>query len=250
MTTSSISLLDTTAQEPARIHQLYQFLELFIEGEPSRNTLFVLERAPLSVLGSDGDRLLLIDPPAVASTKFRFEGAVTSIFTGEVQESGLPQLQTQPGGVAHIRLGEHFLDIYSQQSSNVIYFPALGILCSGSFGSDVTLPRIGSASDGSEELDTLRLLAQLVKRNLRLLIPQIGTLCEESTRVMQRLAEDVGYLHGLRRVVPALAQRGDALEDVWQVAESLLPKTRQSALCKRTHQQNIEQIWRSSQPTR
>lgn len=247
MTTSSISLLDTAAQEPSRILQLYQFLELFIEGEPPRNTIFVLERAPLSVMESHGDRLLIIDPPTSAIAKFRLEGAATSIFTGEVRESGLPQLQTQPGGVAHIRMGEHFLDIYSQQGSNILYFPALGLLCSGTFGSDVTLPKIGPGSDGGEELDTLRLLAQLVKRNLRLFIPQVGTFCEEPTQAMQRLAEDVGYLHGLRRVVPALAQRGDALEDVWQVAESLLPKTRQSNLCKRMHQENIKQLWLTSQ---
>ena len=243
MTNSSISLLESSAKEPSRILQLYPFLELFSEGEPPRNTLFVLERAPISLMESNGDRLLLIDPPASASARFRFEGAVTSIFSGEVRESGLPQLQTQPGGVAHIRLGEHFLDIYSQRGSNIIYFPALGILCAGLFGSDATLPRIAAGSDGNEELDTLRLLAQLVKRNLRLFIPQVGTLCEEPTQVMQRLAADVGYLHSLRRVVPALAQRGDAVEDVWQVAESLLPKIRQSALCKRTHQDNIQQLW-------
>ncbi|MFN8445531.1 MAG: hypothetical protein U0175_32370 [Caldilineaceae bacterium] len=249
MTTSSISLLDTAAQEPARILQLYQFLELFIEGEPPRNTLFVLERAPLSVMGANGDRLLLIDPPASATAKFHLEGAATSIFTGEVRESGLPQLQTKPGGVAHIRMGEHFLDIYSQQDSNVIYFPALGILCAGSFGSDATIPKLAAGSDGNEELATLRLLAQLVKRNLRLFLPQVGTFCEEARQAMQRLAEDVGYLHSLRRVVPFLAQRGDALENVWQVAESLLPKGRNSSSSKLTHQRNIEHLWSISQIT-
>lgn len=240
---SSISLLDSSQPPPSRILQLYEHLELFIEGEPPRNTLFVLERAPLSVMTSSDDRLLLIDPPAAATGKFRFEGAVTSIFTGEARESGIPQLQTQPGGVAHIRLGEHFLDIYSQRGGNVIHFPALGMLCGGSFGSDATLPTIAKGSDGSEELDTLRLLAQLTKRNLKLFIPQVGSFLEEPTAVMQRLAEDVGYLHGLRRVVPQLAQSENSLEDVWATGATLMPASRQSPARLAIHQHNIQQIW-------
>ena len=248
MTISSISFLDSTPQEPSRILQLYQFLEIFIEGEPPRNTLFVLERAPISVANGDGDRLLIIDPPTATASKFRLEGAVTSIFTGEVRESGLPQIQTQPGGVAHIRMGEHFLDVYSQRDSNFIHFPALGILCTGSFGSDVLLPVITEGSNGEEELMMLRLLAQLIKRNVKLLIPQVGSMLEEPTQMMQRLAEDVSYLHGLRRVIPQLAQRGDALEDVRAVAESLLPRQRFSLPAQSSHKKNIENIWLAAQP--
>ena len=246
MTLSSISFVEITPQEPSRILQLYPFLELFIEGEPPNNTLFVMEKPPMSILDSAEDRLLIIDPPVATASRFRLEGAVTSIFTGDMRESGIPQLQTQPGGVAHIRMGEHFLDIYSQRGGNIICFPALGIVCSGSFGSDATLPQIAQGSDGSEELDSLRLLAQLVKRNLRLLIPQTGTLVEEPTQAMQRLAEDVGYLHGLRRVVPQLAQRGDTMEDAWQVAESLMPNKRKTPLSVDLHKQNVRQIWSQS----
>ena len=243
MSNSPINLIEPTTASATRILQLYDHLELFSEGEPPQNTLFVLERASLSVVGDTGDRLLIIDPPPGALRKFRLEGAITSICTGEVRQSGLPQMQTMPGGVAHVRMGEHFLDIYTQRNSNIVYFPALAILCGGAFASDASLPALAPGSDGSEELDTLRLLAQLVKRRLQLYIPQVGSLIEDSTSVMQRLAEDVHYLHGLRRIVPGLAQRGDALEDVWQVAESLLPSTRRTEALHRTHQANVQAVW-------
>lgn len=238
----NIVLTDPTAS-PARILQLYQHLELYSQGDPPANTLFVLGRAPLAVLASSGDQLLLIDPPPDARQRFRLPEQTAVLFTGAPQESGLPQVQTTPGGVAHIRIGEHLLDIYSQRSSNLVHFPALGILCGGHCGSDATLPQLVPPSDGSEELDTLRLLARLVKeRQIRLYVPQTGTLTGETSEIMRRLANDVAYLHSLRRVIPALAQREDAGEAIAAVAESLLPTDRNSPPCRAIHLANLRSL--------
>ena len=67
------------------------------------------------------------------------------------------------GGVAHIRIGEHFLDVYSQQAGAIVHLPAIGVLLGGVYGSDVVPPQIAAGSDGEEELDTLRLIARLLK---------------------------------------------------------------------------------------
>jgi hypothetical protein len=238
----NIVLTDPTAT-PARIFQLYQHLELYSMGEPPANTLFVLGRPPLAVLANRGDQLLLIDPPPDARQRFRLPEQTAVLFTGAPQDTGLSQVQTTPGGVAHIRIGEHLLDIYSQRSSNVIHFPALGILCGGHFGSDVSLPHLAPASDGSEELDTLRLLARLVKeRQIRLYFPQTGALADVTSEIMRRLANDVAYLHSLRRVIPPLTQRDDAGEAIAAVAESLLPADRNSPLCRTIHLANLQSL--------
>ncbi|HRJ44744.1 MAG TPA: hypothetical protein PL105_22800, partial [Caldilineaceae bacterium] len=120
-----------------RITQLYPRLELLSEGEPPHHTLFVMARLP----GSP-DRLLLIDPPADVTERFSLADENAVLYTGPARESALPELQTQPGGIAHLSIGEHLLDIYSQQTGNVIYFPTLGVLCGGDFGSDLALPRL------------------------------------------------------------------------------------------------------------
>ncbi|RIK43695.1 MAG: hypothetical protein DCC55_05000 [Chloroflexi bacterium] len=239
----NIVLTDPTAT-PARILQLYEHLELYSAGDPPANTLFVLGRPPLAVLATgSGDQLLLIDPPADARQRFRLPEQTAALFTGPPQETGLPQVQTTAGGVAHIRIGEHLLDIYSQRSGNIVHLPALGILCGGQFGSDATLPQLAPASDGSEELDTLRLLARLVKeRQIQLYIPQTGLQAGERAEVMRRLANDVAYLHSLRRVVPALAQRGDEAETSASVADSLLPADRNSLHCRRIHLANVQTL--------
>ncbi|MEZ4712402.1 MAG: hypothetical protein R3A44_34755 [Caldilineaceae bacterium] len=98
-------------------------------------------------------------------------------------------------------------------------------------------------SDGSAELETLRLLARLVKqRPLQLYIPQVGALCEDGVEVMRRLAADVAYVHGLRRVIPALAQRNDGLEHALEMADSLLPEGRRSAFARQCHQTNVQNM--------
>lgn len=223
-----------------RITQLYERLELFSDGEPPRHTLFVMAR----LLGMP-DRLLLIDPPEDAAQRFSLAEENAVLFTGAPVETGLPALQTEAGGVAHLSIGEHLLDVYSQRHGNVVYFPTLGVLCSGEFGSDLALPRLASGSDGGGEIESLRLLAQLVKqRRMELFIPRVGSLCRERVEVMGRLAADVGYLHGLRRVIPAA--QGEALERMEQLAVTLLPENRRSAFCQEIHQENVERLWRAA----
>ncbi|MEZ4656031.1 MAG: hypothetical protein R2911_00495 [Caldilineaceae bacterium] len=253
---TEIRLLDALPAA-TKITQLYPHLELFSEGEPSRHTLFVMGGAPpisLSALNIAGDQsaahnqLLLIDPPADVRSRFRLEGDVAALFTGPPLDVGLPVMQTQPGGVAHIRIGEHFLDIYaqggsSQEGGNIVVLPALGIVCGGVFASDVGLPAVAPHSDGGAESETLRLLARLVKqRPLQLYIPQVGTLGADSVEVMRRLAADVAYLHNLRRVIPALAQRHDGLEHALEMADALLPEGRRSAIARQCHQKNVQNM--------
>ncbi|MCL4835190.1 MAG: hypothetical protein KJZ86_22310 [Caldilineaceae bacterium] len=226
-----------------RITQLYPRLELLSEGEPPHHTLFVMARLP----GSP-DRLLLIDPPADVTERFSLADENAVLYTGPARESALPELQTQPGGIAHLSIGEHLLDIYSQQTGNVIYFPTLGVLCGGDFGSDLALPRLAPGSDGSEEIETLRLLAQTVKqRRLEVYIPRIGSLCRDRVEVMGRLAGDVSYLHGLRRIIPAGAEQGEALERIEQMAAGLVPENRRTAFCREIHEENVERLWRAVQ---
>ncbi len=128
---TNLPLFSLPPSPGVKITQLYEHLELFSEGEPPRHTLFVLGRPTLAErnpLQATPDQLLIIDPPANVSTRFRVEGNVATLFTGPVVETGFPLLQTEAGGVAHIRIGEHYLDLYSQPQSNVIQLPALGVL--------------------------------------------------------------------------------------------------------------------------
>jgi len=229
-----------------RITQLYPRLELLSEGDlpgdPPSHTLFVMAR----LLGTP-DRLLLIDPPADVADRFTLAEENAVLFTGAPVETGLPGLQTQSGGVAHLSIGEHLLDIYSQQMGNVVYFPTLGVLCGGEFGSDLALPRLAPGSDGSDAIETLRLLAQLVKqRRMDLYIARVGSLGRDRVEVMGRLAGDVSYLHGLRRTVSTAAAQGEALERVEQLAAALLPENRRTPLCRKTHEENVEQLWQSA----
>lgn len=254
---SEIKLLDSGPASNTKITQLYEHLELFSQGDPPRHTLFVLGKSPglasienvaqLEQLGAPSTQLLLIDPPDNATELFRLEGDVAVLFTGPVREVDLPRVQTQAGGVAHLRIGDHFLDIYSQPDGNVIHLPALGIIVAGAYGSDVALPAVVPGSDGGAELDTLRLIASLVKaRRLQLFIPQVGAFTDDTVTAMQRLAADVAYLHGLRRVLPAMAQRGDALEQAESMAESLLPADRNTPQNRLIHEQNVETIYQAS----
>jgi hypothetical protein len=240
---------------PAKITQLFAQLELFSIGEPPAHTLFVQGQPTLAEhnpLQPPQEQLLLIDPPADVGERFRLPANSALLFTGAANAVGLPQVQTKPGGVAHIRVGQHFLDIYAQEESAVVYLPALGILCGGDFGSDTLLPVIATHSDGAQELETLRLLAQLVKQpRFQLYIPRVGTLCSNALEVMERLAADVAYLHGLRRVVLPIAQQEASFAQIEAVALSLLPPVQRTAFCQEQNRINLRRLYdaaRSSGP--
>lgn len=251
---TNLPLFSLPPSPGVKITQLYEHLELFSEGEPPRHTLFVLGRPTLAErnpLQAAPDQLLIIDPPANVSTRFRIEGNVATLFTGPVVETGFPLLQTEAGGVAHIRIGEHYLDLYSQPQSNVIQLPALGVLCGGAFGSDVLPPTIAATSDGDDELATLRLLASLIKgRRLQLYIPAVGTLGRDIIETMGRLAADVAYLHELRRVISPLVERGESAEVVETIAPTLLP-SRWRASGEPIHLANLQALYTAfCHPTR
>lgn len=247
MTESNILFLEPGSEPSARITQLYQNLELYSDGEPVRNTLFVLGRTlaagPTAVLS---EQLLLIDPPPDAQTIFQLNGDVATLYTGNVKGTdgvALPRIETLANGLAHLRIGDHFLDVYTQSSSAIVHFPALGILCGGEFGSDSLLPSIADGSDGSEELEALRLLASLLKRqHFQLFIPRNGSTSSERMAVMERLAADVSYLNSLRRLIPQALQQGDAVETIEVVAQALLPQPRNSPVCQAVHERNVERL--------
>jgi hypothetical protein len=68
-------------------------------------------------------------------------------------------------------------------------------------------------------------------------------MAQDKFAVMERLAADVAYLHGLRRVVPALVQRGESWEMVETIGESLLPLTMQSLAAKHVHTANLHTLY-------
>ena len=252
---SLIPLFDLPPGPPSgagpRILQLYHDLELFSEGDPPANSLFVLGRSLGVVPDQVGlwrDQLLVVDPPLNPETRFRLEGDVAVLYTVEATNqqdapSGPARMQTMAGGVAHIRIGEQFLDIYSQRAGAVVHLPAIGVLLGGTYGSDVAPPRLAGGSDGEEELDTLRLIARILKgHHFQLYIPRLGAMVQDKLAVMERLAADVAYLHGLRRVVPALVQRGESWEMVETVGESLLPPAMQSPAAKAVHTANLRTL--------
>lgn len=237
----------------AKITQLFAHLELFSDGEPPAHTLFVQGQPTLAEhnpLQPPQEQLLLIDPPADVATRFRLPTETAVLFTGAPTAVGVTQLQTKPGGVAHLRIGQHFLDLYSQVESAVVYLPAVGIVCGGAFGSDVLLPTVAVASLGDQELETLRLLAQLVKqRRFQLYIPQVGQLSSSPVEMMERLAADVAYLHGIRRVVLPIAQQGEPFATIEAVAGSLLPAARCSAAGNTHHLINLRRLYDAALPS-
>lgn len=222
-----------------KITQLFDQLELFSEGDPPAHSLFVMSR----LLGSS-DRLLIIDPPADVSHRFSVAEDTATLFTGTPREIDLPRLHTRPAGVAHVNVGQHLLDIYSQKNANLVCFPAIGLLCGGTFGSDLTLPELGEASDGEDEIESLRLLARLVKAvRLQLFIPHVGSISSDKIEIMGRLAADVSYLHGLRRIVSQAAQDGDFWKRSEQITADLLPENRRTPAAVATHRQNIQRLY-------
>lgn len=250
---SDLLNLSATVGTTAKITQLFAHLELFSEGEPPSHTLFVQGQPTLAEhnpLQPAQEQLLLIDPPADVATRFRLPTETAVLFTGPPTVVGVTQIQTKPGGVAHLRIGQHFLDLYSQVDSAVVYLPAVGIVCGGVFGSDVMLPAIAFASRGDQELETLRLLAQLVKqRRFQLYIPRLGQVSSTPVEMMERLAADVAYLHGIRRVALPVAQQGDPFVQIEAVAASLLPSARRSAGCHAQHLINLRRLYDAALPS-
>lgn len=255
-----IPLYDANAGsgEPVQITQLYTHLELFRAGDPPTNTLFVLSRDnAFSLLEPtlDGaaledstdestDQLLIIDPPEDATTRFSLSGQVAALFTGTAQQIGLTTMQTQPGGEAHIRIGEHFLDVYSGLENNVAHLPAVGVLCGGGFGSDARPPDIAVGSDGGNELDVLRMLARLVKQSrIQLFIPRVGSLLSDEMEIMKALSDDVAYLHGLRRAATDHVVRGEKMAAFITVGEELLPAKFTGPIAAEIHHRNLQVLF-------
>lgn len=222
-----------------KITQLFEQLELYSEGDPPTHSLFVMAK----LLGTP-DRLLIIDPPADVAQRFGLAEETAFLFTGPAPDVDLPLLQTQPGGVAHVSIGQHLLDIYSQQAANLVYLPAVGVLCGGTFGSDLALPELADGSSGEDEIESLRLLARLVKgRRLQLFVPRIGSVSADRIEVMGRLAADVAYLHGLRRAIPPAATDGRFWAEEEKIAAQTLPENRRAPAAVATHRQNIQRLY-------
>ena len=239
---SAISLSSFGQTEQGKITQLYRYLELFSEGTPARNSVFVFAPAPGPLLTGGAptdDQLLIIDPPADLNQRFKLGSQVAALYTGTPQPTSVPLMQTVAGGVAHLRIGEHFLDVYSQQQGAVVHLPALGIICGGTFGSDSIVPQLAPNSDGSDELETLRLLARLIKHKMALYIPHIGGETADKMVIMERLATDVAYIHALRRVVTPLALRGENVEAIADLSESVLPRDRRTPQSTAIHESNV-----------
>jgi hypothetical protein len=246
MAAGSILLQPGPAARNTKILQLYAHVELFSEGDPPANSLFIQGRAQTP---NGGDHLLIVDPGVDAATRFRVDGQVAVIFTAEAVAVDLPLVHTVAGGVAHIRLGEHFVDIYSQKHGNVVVLPALGIVCSGRFGSAHTLPLLAAESDGTDELETCLLLARLLKQHhMQLFIPRSGGLIDDKALALDHLATDVSYLHSLRREIAPLAQRQEPIDRVQTQVEALLPRERATPGAETVHRANVARLYRTCSP--
>lgn len=207
----------------SKITQLYPNLELFTDGDLARNTLFVLGPGLAPPLGS-GDELLLIDPPDDARSRFTLPERVVAVSTTGAAPAGLATLERQADGVAHLRVGDHLVDLHTFEQRTVAHMPAVGLLCSGEFAQVALPPRILLGSNGDEELAVLRLLARIVReRRVQLLLPRHGDARIDIMQTMSALAEDVGYIHSVRRAVNTIARSRDGLNAALAVADSLLP---------------------------
>lgn len=251
-----------SSANPIRVIQLYEEIELYVAGEPVQNTLFILgpknepsTTSPIYFALEETDQalqvtdeLLLIDPPQDAVTRFRLEGQLATVYTSSSgsQSANLPILETRPGGVAHIKIGQHFLDLYCQLGHTVVHLPAIGVICSGEFGSDVALPLLADGSDGEDELDSLRLLASLAKStHFQLIIPRFGSLETDSLRAMRRLADDVSYIHALRRIISTAKADNANLATVLSLCDSVLPTARADDNCEERHLLNVQTLYLS-----
>ncbi len=186
----------------AEIQRLFPGIELYSAGDPPAHTLFVLGRGLAPPLGA-GDELLLIDPPADCSG-FALPERTAALWTQPDAESvaapGVARIQTRPGGVAHIRVADHLLDLYTFAGVTLVHLPALHLLCSGPFGSGETLAQARAVDDPSAALEALRLAARLVREGrVQLLIPAHGALAHGSLAAMERLADDVAGLRPIEK---------------------------------------------------
>lgn len=209
----------------------------------------MLARGVAPPLG-DGDELLIVDPPADMAGFVLPErtAVVRTCLSEQPLPPGAALVELQPGGVAHIRLGEHLLDIYAQQGGALVHLPELGLLCSGELASNRLPPRLAPGSDGASELDALRLCARLVREGrVRMLIPHVGDLVEAPTAMMERLADDVAYIHALRRSVQAVHAKtapgqmaaGQAEGAPLNGADAHLPSGRIDAASRAVHAANL-----------
>jgi hypothetical protein len=241
-----IELIDSAPRTRVTITQLYPHIELLSEGDPPQHSLFVMGRTSLNI-GQTQDDFLLIDPPSDVTSRFRLEGRVAAIYTGETHHPGVALVHSLPGGLAHVRIGDHLLDIYSQKGRAVVHLPTLGIICAGDLGSDAILPAVAASSIGEDELEALRLLARLVRgRKPQIFIPSVGALRSDMVEVMERLADDVAYLHGLRRVIPTMASNGDPLDAALALADTLLPVNRRTPVCQAINRENVRRLFASN----
>lgn len=189
------------------------------------------------------DELLLVDPPVDVSQRFQLPERSAVVFTGARVETGLATVERVHAGDAHLRFGERLVDIHHHAHSTLVLLPEMGILCCGAFGSDVVPPQVAPTSDGSEELDVLRHAARLVRDpGVQLLIPRFGSIVSGRARAMERLAEDVAYLHALRRTLSPMVQRANGVHDLSTVAATLLPAGWRTEYGRELHAANVRAL--------
>lgn len=230
----------------SKITQLYPNLELFTDGDPTRNTLFVLGPGLAPPLGS-GDELFLIDPPDDVRTRFTLPERVVAVATTGEALAGIATLERQADGVAHLRVGEHLVDLHTFERRTVAHLPAVGLLCSGEFGQILLPPRILLGSNGDEELAVLRLLARIVReRRVQLLLPRHGDPRSDIMQTMSALAEDVSYIHSVRRAVNAIARSRDGLNAALAIADSLLPPHWNTPAARALNAANVSNYYSTS----
>jgi hypothetical protein len=192
----------------------------------------------------DGDELLLVDPPDDVRSRFTLPDRVAAVVTSGAVPAGLATLDSQPGGVAHLRIGEHLVDLHAFPHRTVVHLPAVGLLCVGEFGQRELPPRLQQGESGEEELAVLRLLARIVReRHIQLLLPRTGEPIGDIMQMMSALAEDVGYIHAVRRNVNAIARSRDGLNAALAVADSLLPPHWSTPQAKAVNASNISTIY-------
>ncbi|OUC06391.1 hypothetical protein RY27_21305 [Litorilinea aerophila] len=75
---------------------------------------------------------------------------------------------------------------------------------------------------------------------LQIYVPRTGDLGTDKFQVMQRLAADVAYLHGLRRVVSAAVSRGEDPGAIQALAVTLLPTSWQTPQGQQVHARNVD----------
>lgn len=186
-----------------------------------------------------GDELLLIDPPADTS-HFVLPERTAVLFTNGAADrpapAGTARVETRPGGTAHIRVGEHLMDLHTLGFHTLVHLPAAALLCSGTFGSRALPPRLTPGSDARDEIEALRLAARLVREGrVRLLIPHAGEPEQDPVAMMERLADDLSYIHALRRDAYSL----DGTDGTVGASAASLPAARLAGEGREIHAANV-----------